>query len=48
MTYIPCQIGSKAVDLAIMFYDKVVCKYGMPSKIIDDRDSWFYLGSGSH
>ena len=40
-TFIPCKATCTAPDLARMFYDHIVCKFGMPQKIVSDRDSRF-------
>ena len=41
VTFIPCKATCTAPDLARMFYDHIVCKFGMPQKIVSDRDSRF-------
>ena len=41
ITFVPCSISSAALDLASLFYDNIVCKFGMPAKIVSDRDSRF-------
>ena len=41
VTFIPCKATWKAPELARMFYDHIVCKFGMPQKIVSDRDSRF-------
>ena len=41
VTFVPCSISSTALDLASLFYYNIVCKFGMPAKIISDRDSLF-------
>ena len=41
VTFIPCKVTCTAPDLARMFYDHIVCKFGMPKKIVSDRDSRF-------
>ena len=41
VTFIPCKATCTALDLARMFYDHIVCKFGMPQKIVSDRDSRF-------
>ena len=41
VTFIPCEATCTALDLARMFYDHIVCKFGMPQKIISDRDRIF-------
>ena len=41
VTFMPCQTTSSAVDLAWLFFKSIVCKFGMPSKIVSDRDSRF-------
>ena len=44
------QIGANAckymlyrtsLDLALFFYDNIVCKFGMPVRIVNDRDRRF-------
>ena len=39
--FVPCFTSSSALDLAKLFYDNIVCKYGMPTNIFSDRDSRF-------
>ena len=41
VTFLPCSTTSIAVDLARLFYDHIVCRFGMPVKIVSDRDSRF-------
>ena len=41
ITFIPCKATCIALDLARIFYDHIVCKFGMPYKIVSDRDSMF-------
>ena len=43
VTFIPCKATSTAPDLARMFYDHILCKFGMPQKIVSDRDSRFLV-----
>ena len=38
---IPCKVTCSTPDLARMFYDHIVCKFGMLQKIVSDRDSRF-------
>ena len=38
---IPVNIELNAVDTARIFFDEVVCKFGLPMKIISDRDVRF-------
>jgi hypothetical protein len=38
---IPCSDTSSATDVAKLFFDNIVCKFGMPSKLISDRDVRF-------
>ena len=40
-TSIPCKATCTALDLSRLFYDHIVCKFGMPKKIVSDRDSRF-------
>ena len=39
--FIPCKSDLSAQDAAQLFFDNRICKYGMPSKIISDRDTRF-------
>ena len=41
VTFIPCKATCTALDLARLFYDYNVCKFGMPKKIVSNRDSRF-------
>ena len=43
ITYVPCSTSSTALDLASLFYDNIVCKFGMPAKIVSDKDSRFFI-----
>ena len=38
---IPIHTTVDAADVARLFFDNVVCKYGMPVKVISDRDTKF-------
>ena len=42
VTFLPCSTNSIALDLASLFYDNIVCKFGMPVKIVSDWDSRFF------
>ena len=42
ITFILCLTSSSALDLATLFFERIVCKFGMPSKIISDHDSRFF------
>ena len=46
VTFIPCKATCTAPDLAIMFYDHILYKFGMPKKIVCDIDSRFCPSSG--
>ena len=37
VTFIPCKAIGTDLDLARMFYDHIVCKFGMPKRIVTDR-----------
>ena len=37
ITFVPCSKYSTAPDLALLFYDKIVCKFSMPVKVVGDR-----------
>lgn len=39
--FIPCNTTCSASDVADMFFRHWICVYGMPSKIISDRDVRF-------
>ena len=39
--FIPCSISLTALDAANLFSEHWVCKYGVPKKIISDRDVKF-------
>ena len=41
VTFIPCKATCKATELARIFHDHIVCKFGMPQKIVSDRYSRF-------
>ena len=38
---IPCMTNATAADIARLFFEHVVCVFGMPSKIVCDRDPKF-------
>ena len=39
--FIPCRSNISAVEVAQLFFENWVCRYGMPVKIISDRDVKF-------
>lgn len=39
--FIPCHSTLTAVDAANLFFEHWVCRFGMPVKIISDRDPRF-------
>jgi hypothetical protein len=39
--FIPINTTVSALDVANLFFEKWICKYGVPSKIISDRDVCF-------
>ena len=41
VAFIPCKATCTDHDLARLFYDYIVCKFGMPKKIVSNRDSRF-------
>ena len=41
LAFIPCKDTCTAPDLARIFYDHIVYKFGMSQKIVSDRDSRF-------
>ena len=45
VTFVPCKATCTTPDLAKVFYDHIVCKFGMPQKIVSNRDSKFFCKS---
>ena len=41
VTFVPYSTSSITLDLACIFYDKIVYKFVMPVKNVSDRDSRF-------
>lgn len=41
VTLIPTTVEVTAADTARLLFDNIICKYGIPSKIICDRDVRF-------
>ena len=39
--FIPTKTSSSAEEIAKLFFDHYVCKFGMPRKIVSDRDPRF-------
>jgi hypothetical protein len=39
--FIPCTSTLTAADAAKLFFDHWICKYGVPVKVISDRDVRF-------
>ena len=39
--FVPCMSTCTAADVATMFFEHWICKFGMPEKIISDRDVRF-------
>ena len=39
--FIPCHTAMSAIDCANLIFEHWVCKYGMPLKIVSDRDARF-------
>ena len=39
--FIPCHTSCTALDVARLFWEHWVCKFGIPTKIISDRDVKF-------
>ena len=40
--FLPCNTNSTAIDLALLFFDNIVCKFGIPAKIVSNKDSRFF------
>lgn len=38
---IPCKTSIDAMGVAKLVFDNIICQYGVPSKIISDRDVRF-------
>ena len=45
--FVPYVTSSTASDTLQMFFDHIVCKFGMPKKIINDHDPKFILEFGT-
>ena len=41
VTLIPTTVAVSAADTARLIFDHIICKYGVPTKIISDRDTRF-------
>ena len=41
VTFVPWSTSSTALELTSLFYENIVCKFGMPAKIVSDRDIRF-------
>ena len=39
ITFIPCKATCTAPDLARLFNDHIICKFGIPKNIVSDKDS---------
>ena len=39
VTLIPTTVEVSAADTARLLFDHIICKYGIPTKIISDRDT---------
>ncbi len=39
--FIPCKTNIDATEVASLFFEHWVCRFGMPSKVISDRDVRF-------
>ena len=39
--FIPCHSTLSAQDAALLFFEHWICRFGVPSKIISDRDPRF-------
>ncbi len=39
--FVPCTTTVSALDVANMFFEHFICKYGVPKKTISDRDVRF-------
>ncbi len=39
--FIPCKTDIDATEVASLFFEHWVCRFGMPSKVISDRDVRF-------
>ena len=43
VTFLPCSTNSTAIDLALLFYDNIICKFNMLVKIVSGQDSRFFV-----
>ena len=41
VAFLPCFTNSTAINLASLFYDNIVCKFGMLVKIVSNWDNRF-------
>ena len=41
VTFLLCSTSRTAIDLAFLFCDNIVCKFGMPAKTVSNWDSRF-------
>ena len=41
ITLIPCRTDVDAPETARLFFENVICKFGIPEKIISNRDARF-------
>ena len=39
--FIPCKTSINAVEVANLFFEEWVCRFGMPTKIVSDQDVKF-------
>ena len=41
VVFVPCHTMINAQEFALLFFEHVVCRFGMPKKVISDRDRRF-------
>lgn len=41
VVFVPCHTSISAEEFAHLFFEHVVCRFGMPSKVISDQDRRF-------
>ena len=41
VTIIPCKMTIDAAEVARLFFEKIICQFGLPDRIISDRDVRF-------
>ncbi len=43
VSIIPCKTSIGAKEVAKLFFDNIICMFGLPDKIVSDRDVRFFF-----